>query len=108
MFFNTLLMVVSMLAAICMARSTKKTGKDFSNLPSRMIEDHGSTSAGSNKKGPAQNDESFDSSRTVEFATVTRFTRCNVCGESLSRVSVIDYERRTRLYGVAQVSMIFL
>ncbi|MFK7892402.1 MAG: IS66 family transposase [Granulosicoccus sp.] len=97
MLFNTLLMIVNMLVAIFMERSTKKTSKNSSIPPSQTTEDQSAKTPGSNKKGPAQNDESFDNSRTVETETVAKVNRCSTCGENLSQVSITDYERRTRI-----------
>ena len=58
MLFNTLLMIVNMLVAIFfMERSTKKTSKNSSILPSQTTEDQNSKTSASIKKGPAQNDE---------------------------------------------------
>ena len=97
MLFNALLMIVNMLVAIFMESSTKKTSKNSSIPPSQTTEDQSSKTSVSNKKGPAQNDELFDDSRTVETETVARVNRCSACGENLSKVSVTDYERRTRI-----------
>ena len=95
MLFNTLLMIVNMLVAIFMERSTKETSKNSSIPPSQTTEDQSSKTSASDKKGPAQNDESFDNSRTVGTETVADVKRCSACGENLSQVSVTDYERRT-------------
>ena len=97
MLFNTLLMIVNMLVAIFMERSTKKNSKNSSIPPSQTSEDQSSIKPGANKKGPAQNDEVFDNSRTVETETVVRVLRCSACGENLSQISVTDHERRTRI-----------
>ncbi len=78
MLFNTLLMIVNMLVAIFMDRSTKKTSKNSSIPFSQTTEDQSSNTSASNKKGPTQNDESFDNSRTVETETVARVNRCSV------------------------------
>ena len=79
-----------MLVAIFMERSTKKT----SISTSQTTEDQSSKTAASNKKEPAQNDKSFDNSRTVETETVARVNRCSACGENQSQALIPGWKRQ--------------
>ncbi|NND90315.1 MAG: transposase, partial [Granulosicoccus sp.] len=97
MLFNTLLMIVNMLVAIFLEKSTRKTNKNSSIPSSQTEEDQSATSSRSNKKGLLQNDEPFENSRTVETREVAKVIRCNHCCENLSKVTVTGYERRTRI-----------
>jgi cytochrome c2 len=97
MLFNTLLMIVNMLVAIFLEKSTRKTSKNSSIPSSQTDEDQSATTSRSNKKGLLQNDQPFENSRTVETCELSRVTRCSHCCENLSKVSVTDLERRTRI-----------
>jgi len=95
--FRSLLMIVNMLVAVFMEKNTRKTSKNSSIPSSQTGDDKSSATSGSNGKGLAQNDESFDNSRSVETEEIAPVNHCSECGENLSKVSVTDHERRTRI-----------
>jgi transposase len=94
---RSLLMIVNMLVAVFMEKSTRKTSKNSSIPPSQTGKDTSATASGSNSKGLPENEELFDNSRTVETEEVIPVNRCSECGENLSKISVSDHERRTRI-----------
>ena len=95
--FRSLLTIVNMLVAVFMEKNTRKTSKNSSIPSSQTGDDKSSATSGSNGKGLAQNDESFDNSRSVETEEIAPVNHCSECGENLSKVSVTDHERRTRI-----------
>jgi hypothetical protein len=95
--FRSLLMIVNMLVAVFMEKNTRKTSKNSSIPSSQTGEDKSTATSGSNGKGLAESNESFDNSRSVETEEVAPVNRCSGCGEDLSSVSVTDHERRTRI-----------
>lgn len=95
--FSALLLIVDLLVAVFLEKSTAKNSKNSSIPPSQSEEDKSAKPGGSNKKGPKQNDEQFDNGRTVEDTTLSPVTQCGNCGRSLRSVPVFDHERRTRI-----------
>ncbi len=95
--FTTLLLIVELLVAVFLEKSTPKNSKNSSIPPSQSEQDKSAKPSGSNKKGPKQNDEQFDNGRTVEGTTISPVTQCGHCRRSLRRVPVFDHERRTRI-----------
>lgn len=94
---RSLLMIVNLLVAVFMEKNTRKTGKNSSIPSSQTGEDKSASTSPSNGKGLAENNEQFDNSRSVETKELAAVNRCSECGENLSKVSVIDHERRTRI-----------
>ena len=95
--FRSLLMIVNMLVAVFMEKNTRKTSKNSSIPSSQTGEDKSAATSGSNGKGLAENNEPFDNSRSVETEEIAGVNQCSECGENLSKISVTDYERRTRI-----------
>ena len=95
--FNSLLMIVNMLVATFVEKSTRKTSKNSSIPSSQTGEDKSTKPSKGNAEGTAQNDEPLDNGRTVETNEVSEVNACKHCGENLSTVSVLDHERRTRI-----------
>lgn len=93
--FRSLLMIVNLLVTIFMEKNTRKNRRNSSLPPSQTSADSSSRKPGSQGKGIEQNDEPFANSRTVESTEIAPVARCSHCGENLSRVPVLDHERRT-------------
>jgi len=97
MLFNTLLMIANMLVAIFIEKSTRKNSKNSSLPPSQIGTDESAKPARGQSKRRSEKDEPFDNSRAVETCDTDEVTRCDHCCENLSKVSVMDVERRTRI-----------
>jgi hypothetical protein len=96
MLISTLLMIVDMLIAIFLEKSTKKGNKN-SSIPSSQTEEDTSSKPRKQAGKPDEHEEPFSNSRTVESVEVSVVCRCEYCGENLRSVAVEDYERRTRI-----------
>lgn len=94
---RSLLMIVNMLVAVFMEKSTRKTSKNSSIPSSQTGEDKSASGSPSNGMGTPEKDIPFNNSRSVETEEVAPVSSCSKCGENLSTVSVTDHERRTRI-----------
>jgi transposase len=96
--FNTLIMLFSIVLSIFLEKKTKKTSANSGIPPSQTGKDE--TTPGKNKthgKGHHEITTMAENTRTIESVTMTSVERCDKCGEDLSKVAVIDTERRTRI-----------
>lgn len=86
---SSLLMVVKLILAIFMERTTTKDTANSSE-PSSQTEKNESVlnHAGSNGKGKPVNKAAALTSRAVESVAVSKVTICDVCGENFDRRSV--------------------
>ena len=96
MLINTLLMIVDMLVAIFLKKSTKEGNKNY-NMPSWQTEENKSSKPRKHKDTPDEHEEPFANSRTEESVEVSPVCRCEHCGENLRNVQVEYYQRRTRI-----------
>ena len=96
MLSSTLLMIVDMLVAIFLEKSTKKGNKN-SSIPSSQTEEDKISKPRKPKDKREEYEEPFANSRTEESVEVSLVCRCEHCGENLRHVQVEDYERRTRI-----------
>ncbi len=97
MLVSTLLMIIDMLVAIFLEKSTKKGNKNSSIPFSQTDEDKSSKPPRRPNNKRDQHDEPFANSRTEESVEVSPVYRCERCGENLHQVQVDVYERRTRI-----------
>jgi len=95
--FSTLLMIVDMLVAIFLEKSTRKTSKNSSKPSSQTDQDNSASTSGKSSSKRTENHESFVNSRTVESEQIAPVRSCDHCGENLCKIEVEDYERRTRI-----------
>lgn len=96
--FQSMLMLINLLIAIFLEKSTKKHNKNSSKPSSQTEKDESSiTSAGTNGKGKKENNATADNTRTVETVSVSKVTRCDVCGKDLTGVACQHAERRTKI-----------
>lgn len=96
MLISTLLMIVDMLVAIFLEKSTKKGNKN-SSIPSSQTDEDNSSKPRKPKDKRHEHEEPFANSRTEESVEISPVCRCQHCGENLCHVQVDDYERRTRI-----------
>lgn len=98
MLFQSMLMLINLLIAIFLEKTTKKNNKNSSKPSSQTEKDESSTGhAGTKGKGkPELNDTAYNT-RTIETVTLAQVTQCDVCGKDLTRISCEHTERRTKI-----------
>jgi transposase len=95
---NSLFMVVELILAIFLERTTKKDTTNSSKPSSQTEKDESALGrAGSNGKGKPENKAAAHNSRTVETVTLSKVETCDVCGEDLTGVPCVHVERRTKI-----------
>jgi transposase len=98
MLFQSMLMLINLLIAIFLEKTTKKNSKNSSTPPSKTPKDESSiTHIGSNGKGKLETNATVDNTRTVETVTLNKVTKCNICGKDLSRVACSHLESRRKI-----------
>ena len=96
--FQSMLMLINLLIAIFLEKTTKKTSKNSSKPPSQTEKDESSLSHnGTNGKGKTESDAVANNTRTIETVTTMRVTECDVCGADLSDSPCEHVERRTKI-----------
>lgn len=92
-----MLMIIELILAIFMERTTKKNSGNSSIPPSQTEKDNSSLSApGSKGKGNKAGGENVRNRRTCETVTVASVDHCDVCGADLGQVAC-THERRTKI-----------
>ena len=95
---NSLFMIIELILAIFLERSTNKNSKNSSKPSSQTDKDESALShVGSNGKGKRENKTQARNTRVKETVTISQVLTCDVCAEDLSKVSCIDHERRTKI-----------
>jgi transposase len=98
MLMQSMFMLINLLIAIFLEKSTKKNNKNSSKPSSQTEKDESSTThAGTNGKGKQESDAVANNTRTIETVTVARVTQCDVCGEDLTDATCEHTERRTKI-----------
>lgn len=78
MLFQSMLMLVNLLIAIFLEKTTKKTSKNSSKPPSQTEKDESSLSRnGTNGKGKTESDAVANNTRTIETVTTIRVVPLN-------------------------------
>lgn len=96
--FEALLMLFSVLMAVFMEKTTRKTRSNSSRPPSQTEKDESAVShAGTHTKGKAYDPSRSPNTRTVETVTVSKVSACEDCGEDLREVRPRAHERRTQI-----------
>lgn len=96
--FQSMLMLINLLIAIFLEKTTKKNNKNSSKPSSQTEKDESAlTNTGTNGKGKQENNTTANNTRTVETITVSKVTRCDVCGEDLTKTACQHTERRTKI-----------
>ncbi len=79
--FQGLLMLVRLMMAVFMEKTTKKDNRNSSKPSSQTPKDETSTTqAGSKSKGTAQNDAVSDNTRTIETTELVEVDTCDTGG----------------------------
>jgi len=98
MLFQSMLMLIKLLVAIFLEKTTKKNNKNSSKPSSQTEKDESAlTDKGANGKGKKESNAVANNTRTVENITVAKVTQCDVCGQDLRKTSCQHTERRTKI-----------
>jgi transposase len=95
---NSLFMLVELILAIFLERTTKKDTTNSSKPSSQTDKDESALGhTGSNGKGKPENKATAHNSRKVETVTLSKVQTCAICGEDLTGVPCTHQERRTKI-----------
>jgi len=96
--FQSMLMLIKLLVAIFLEKTTKKNNRNSSKPSSQTEKDESAlTNKGANGKGKIESNAVANNTRTVEKITVAKVTQCDVCGQDLRRTTCQHTERRTKI-----------
>lgn len=96
--FKSLLTLMSLMTALFLERTTKKTSRNSSIPSSQTEKDETSLShKGISSKGQRERQLTSGSFRSVEHVTVIPVESCEQCGEDLSELEANRIERRTKI-----------
>ncbi|VAY87865.1 transposase [mine drainage metagenome] len=94
---SSMLMIVELILAIFLERTTKKNSANSSIPPSQTDKDNSSlTDPGSKGKGKKADGETVKNRRTIETLTIVPVDYCDKCGADLRQVGC-THERRTKI-----------
>jgi len=95
---QSMFMLINLLIAIFLEKSTKKNNKNSSKPSSQTEKDESAlTNTGTNGKGKQESNAVANNTRTVESVTISKVSRCDVCGQDLRNVACEHTERRTMI-----------
>jgi hypothetical protein len=98
MLIQSMLMLINLLIAIFLEKTTKKNNKNSSKPSSQTDKDESSTThPRTNGKGKQESDTVASNTRTIETITIAKVTQCDVCGQDLTDVPCQHTERRTKI-----------
>lgn len=98
MLFQSMLMLIHLLIAVFLEKSTKKSNKNSSKPSSQTEKDESSTThPGMNGKGKPESDAIASNTRTIETVLKAPVTHCDVCGQDLRKTPCEHMERRTKI-----------
>jgi transposase len=98
MLMQSMLMLINLLIAIFLEKTTKKTNKNSSQPSSQTEKDESSTThSGANGKGKQESEAVANNTRTIETITIARVTQCDICGQDLTDTCCEHIERRTKI-----------
>ncbi len=93
-----MLMLINLLIAIFLEKTTQKNNKNSSKPSSQTDKDESShTNEGTHGKGKPESNTTAANTRTVETVTLAKVDQCDVCGQNLTDVACEHYERRTKI-----------
>lgn len=94
---SSMLMIIELILAIFLERTTKKNSANSSIPPSQTEKDNSSlTDQGSKDKGKRPDGEKVRNRRTVETVSISPVDFCDSCGTNLEQVAC-TVERRTKI-----------
>lgn len=95
---QSMFMLINLLIAIFLEKTTKKNSKNSSKPSSQTEKDESSTThTGTNGKGKPESDALASNTRTIETITVAKVIQCDVCGQDLTNIPSEHIERRTKI-----------
>ena len=95
---QSMLMLINLLIAIFLEKTTKKNNKNSSKPSSQTEKDESAiANTGTNGKGKLESDAKVSNTRTIENASIAEVTQCDICGQDLADVSCQGHERRTKI-----------
>ena len=95
---QSMFMLINLLIAIFLEKTTKKNNKNSSQPSSQTEKDESSTSsAGTNGKGKQESNTVASNTRTIETVSIAPVTQCHICGQDLTDVECEHIERRTKI-----------
>jgi transposase len=98
MFIQSMLMLIELLVAIFLEKTTKKNNKNSSKPSSQTDKDESSTpNPGTHSKGKLETFQTANNTRTVESITIAKAMICDICGSDLSKIPCEHIERRNRI-----------
>lgn len=97
MLFKSMLMLINLLIAIFLEKTTKKNSKNSSIPSSKIDKDESFTNNGTNGKGKQETSASANNTRTVETILSAKVSICDICGSDLSNIPCEHVERRTKI-----------
>ena len=98
MLMQSMFMLINLLIAIFLEKTTKKNNKNSSKPSSQTEKDESSTThTGTNGKGKQESNTVASNTRTVETITIAKVTQCDVCGQDLTKTPCEHTERRTKI-----------
>lgn len=95
--FNGLMMLVNIMFAIFLEKTTKKNSKNSSIPPSQTGKDNSSTNTKTNSNGKSENTTIAANTRTIETTEIMPVDNCDYCGADLSQEPCMHHERRVRI-----------
>jgi transposase len=98
MLLQSMLILINLLIAIFLEKTTKKNNKNSSKPSSQTEKDESSTTqSGAKGKGKQESDAVASNTRTVETVSISHVTKCDVCGQDLTDAPCEHTERRTKI-----------
>ncbi|MCG3170773.1 MAG: hypothetical protein CALGDGBN_02341 [Pseudomonadales bacterium] len=95
--FNALLMLLEVMMAVFLEKTTPKTSRNSSKPSSQMEAPDTSAVQGTHARGLAAEARGFTNTRTIETVEVAAVETCGNCGEDLRKIRGTSRERRTRI-----------
>ena len=93
MVMNSMFMIIELILAIFLERTTRKGNKNSSIPSSQTNKDETSLGqSGSQGKGKSLNKNTVGNSRKTETVTISTVDACATCGEDLSQLETTDIQ----------------
>jgi transposase len=95
---QSMLMLINLLIAIFLEKTTTKNSKNSSKPPSQTEKDESAlTNTVTNGKGKPESKTTVGNTRTVESVTIVKVSQCDICGQDLTDAPCERCERRTKI-----------
>ncbi len=95
--FNALLMLLEVMMAVFLEKTTPKTSRNSSKPSSQMEAPDTSAAQGAHARALAAEARGFTNTRTIETVELAAVESCGNCGEDLRKIRSTSRERRTRI-----------